>query len=378
MHIAIISTRGIPNNYGGFEEFAQHLGVEFVGRGHKVTVYSPHFHPYGGREYMGIAIRHCYSPEQWMGGAVGSFFYDFSSVRDAVLREQPDIIYVTGYTSIVPSLLWMKLRRGKSPVVVINMDGMEYCRTKYGLLARLYLRWAERMTVRFCPNLIADHLVMRDYFKNKFGREVRLISYGAYPRTAFNEKTVRRYGLKSGQYIMVVCRMEPENNVRMIQEAFVQACRQYPDRMVGKELIFIGDLSNAFANEMMELYMQVPNILFLGSIYSKEDIDALRHYSHLYVHGHTVGGTNPSLLEAMACGCDIVAHDNDFNHGVLGIGGRYFSTVDELAELMATEHEAQERATMRECNLATLSDRYTWKGVADAHEDYFQSLLEQR
>ena len=107
MRIAFISTRGIPNDYGGFEQFAEYISVGLANRGHEVTVYSPHFHPYKENSYKGVRIKHIYSPETWMGSSVGSFFYDFASLRDALKRERFDIIYEAGYTSIVPAYIWL-------------------------------------------------------------------------------------------------------------------------------------------------------------------------------------------------------------------------------------------------------------------------------
>ena len=109
MRIAFISTRGIPNDYGGFEQFAEYISVGLANRGHEVTVYSPHFHPYKENSYKGVRIKHIYSPETWMGSSVGSFFYDFASLRDALKRERFDIIYEAGYTSIVPAYIWFNV-----------------------------------------------------------------------------------------------------------------------------------------------------------------------------------------------------------------------------------------------------------------------------
>lgn len=113
MKIAFISTRGIPNNYGGFEQFAEYISVGLVRRGHEVVVYSPHFHPYREPDYKGVRIKHIYSPEKWMGSSVGSFFYDFLSLRDALKKEKFDIIYEAGYTSIVPAYIWFNVKRIK-------------------------------------------------------------------------------------------------------------------------------------------------------------------------------------------------------------------------------------------------------------------------
>lgn len=116
MKIAFISTRGIPNNYGGFEQFAEYISVGLAKRGHEVTVYSPHFHPYKEDNYKGVRIKHIYSPETWMGSSVGSFFYDFASLKDALKKGDFDIIYEAGYTSIIPAYIWFNVKKRKRPI----------------------------------------------------------------------------------------------------------------------------------------------------------------------------------------------------------------------------------------------------------------------
>lgn len=114
MKIAFVSTRGIPNNYGGFEQFAEYISVGMAQRGHEVVVYSPKFHPYQESTYKGVRIKHIYSPETWMGSSVGSFFYDFASLRDALKKEDFDIIYEAGYTSIIPAYIWFNVKKRKT------------------------------------------------------------------------------------------------------------------------------------------------------------------------------------------------------------------------------------------------------------------------
>lgn len=133
MKIAFISTRGIPNNYGGFEQFAEYLSVGLVKRGHEVTVYSPHYHPYQGKEYNGVRIKQIYSPEKWIGGSIGSFFYDYACLKDALKKEDYDIIYEAGYTSIIPAYIRFNVKNIKRPIFTTNMDGLEYKRTKFSI-----------------------------------------------------------------------------------------------------------------------------------------------------------------------------------------------------------------------------------------------------
>ena len=158
MKIAFVSVRGIPNNYGGFEQFAEYISVGLVKRGHEVTVYSPSYHPYKDDEYKGVKIKHIYSPETWMGGSIGSFFYDFMSLKDALKRENFDIIYEAGYTSIIPAFIWFDVKNVTKSIVVTNMDGLEYKRTKFNKWVRKFVFWEERMAVKHSHYLIADKI----------------------------------------------------------------------------------------------------------------------------------------------------------------------------------------------------------------------------
>ena len=141
MKIAFVSVRGIPNNYGGFEQFAEYISVGLAKRGHDVTVYSPHYHPYQEKEYKGVKIKHMYSPEPWMGGSVGSFFYDFKCLKDALKNEHFDIIYEAGYTSIIPAYIWFDVKSLKDVIVTTNMDGLENKRSKFNGMTRKFLDW---------------------------------------------------------------------------------------------------------------------------------------------------------------------------------------------------------------------------------------------
>ena len=166
MKIAFISTRGIPNNYGGFEQFAEYISVGLAKRGHEVTVYSPQFHPYKENMYKGVRIKHIYSPETWMGSSVGSFFYDFASLKDALKNEDFDIIYEAGYTSIIPAYIWFNVKKRKRPIFTTNMDGLENKRSKFSPMVRRFLDWEEKMAVKYSHYLIADNMGIHDYYSS--------------------------------------------------------------------------------------------------------------------------------------------------------------------------------------------------------------------
>lgn len=375
MKIAFISTRGIPNNYGGFEQFAEYISVGLVRRGHEVVVYSPHFHPYREPDYKGVRIKHIYSPEKWMGSSVGSFFYDFLSLRDALKKEKFDIIYEAGYTSIVPAYIWFNVKRIKYPLFTTNMDGLEYKRTKFNKWVQKFVFWEERMAVKHSHYLIADNMGIRDYYKEKYGKESKFLAYGADVHEDYDVDVLKEYGLEAGGYFIVVARLEPENNLFMAIEGYL-ASNQYGKR----PLVVVGKTNTPYGKYLVERYGRDCNIRFVGGIYDFRKLNSIRHYSYAYFHGHSVGGTNPSLLEAMASGCFILAHDNIFNRAVLGENALYYGSTDAVTEMLDGIDQAvsAHKKEYTERNLEVIRRDYSWEKLVDEHEEYFKWMLSQR
>lgn len=375
MKIAFISTRGIPNNYGGFEQFAEYISVGLVRRGHEVVVYSPHFHPYRESDYKGVRIKHIYSPEKWMGSSVGSFFYDFLSLRDALKKEKFDIIYEAGYTSIVPAYIWFNVKRIEYPLFTTNMDGLEYKRTKFNKWVQKFVFWEERMAVKHSHYLIADNMGIHDYYKEKYGKESKFLAYGADVHEDYDADVLKEFGLEAGGYFIVVARLEPENNLFMAIEGYL-ASNQYGKR----PLVVVGKTNTPYGKHLVERYGRDYNIRFVGGIYDFRKLNSIRHYSYAYFHGHSVGGTNPSLLEAMASGCFILAHDNIFNRAVLGENALYYGSTDAATEMLDGIDQAvsAHKKEYTERNLEVIRRDYSWEKLVDEHEEYFKWMLSQR
>lgn len=375
MKIAFISTRGIPNNYGGFEQFAEYISVGLVARGHEVVVYSPHFHPYKKSFYKGVRIKHIYSPETWMGSSVGSFFYDFSSLKDALKHENFDIIYEAGYTSIVPAYIWFNVKKIKYPIFTTNMDGLEYKRTKFNKWVQKFVFWEERMAVKHSHYLIADNMGIQDYYKEKYGKESKFLAYGADIHDNYQSDYLKEYGLTINEYFLLIARLEPENNIVMAIEGYLDSKEN------GKRpLIIVGKTNTPHGKELIAKYGNEKSIRFVGGIYDFDKINSIRHFSYAYFHGHSVGGTNPSLLEAMASDCFILANDNIFNKAVLKNNAIYYQSADNVTTLLnqidklANSHKSE----FIKNNLEVIRTEYSWEKLVDEHEKYFHWLLEQK
>lgn len=375
MKIAFVSTRGIPNNYGGFEQFAEYISVGMAQRGHEVLVYSPKFHPYQESTYKGVRIKHIYSPETWMGSSVGSFFYDFASLRDALKKEDFDIIYEAGYTSIIPAYIWFNVKKRKRPIFTTNMDGLENKRSKFSPMVRRFLDWEEKMAVKYSHYLIADNMGIHDYYKEKYGKESKFLAYGADIHDDFKAEYLEEFGLKSEEYYILIARLEPENNIVMAIEGYLHSKENGR-----RPLIVVGKTNTPHGKELVEKYGNERNVEFVGGIYDFKKLDSVRHFSKAYFHGHSVGGTNPSLLEAMAAGCFIFAHDNIFNRAVLKENAFYYPSADKVTEYLNRIDTIAEGSKIQYTarNIEVIRNEYSWESLIDKHEKYFYWLLSQK
>lgn len=374
MKIAFVSVRGIPNNYGGFEQFAEYISVGLAKRGHDVTVYSPSYHPYKGDEYKGVHIKHIYSPETWMGSSVGSFFYDFSSLKDALKNEHFDIIYEAGYTSIIPAFIWFNVKEVKDPIVVTNLDGLEYKRTKFNKWVQKFIHWEEKEAVKHSQYLIADNMGIHDYYKSEYGKESKFLAYGADIHTDFNADYLEEFDLKPEEYYILVARLEPENNIVMAIEGYLHSKENGR-----RPLVIVGKTNTPHGKELTAKYGNEKGIMFVGGIYDFKKLDSVRHFSKAYFHGHSVGGTNPSLLEAMASGCFVLAHDNIFNRAVLHGNSLYYGSADKVTNLLNDIDGicGKYKKAYTDANIEVIRNEYSWEHLVDLHEEYFKSLLEK-
>ena len=344
MKIGIMGTRGIPNNYGGFEQFAQTISLGLFRQGHEVYVYNSSHHPYKGKDWNGVQIIHCKDWEQKLG-TFGQFFYDLNCIRDARKRNF-DVLFHFGYSS--DSFWWR--RWPKKTVNIVNMDGLEWKRTKYNWLTRKFLKWAESLAAKKADVLVADSLAIQQHILDKYNKTSNFIPYGAVIFANPHAGGLSKFQLMPNKYFLVIARMEPENNIEMILEGFTASNQSCP-------LLIIGNTSNRFGKYISSRYQQ-SNIIFAGAVYDNELLNNLRYYSQIYFHGHSVGGTNPSLLEAMACGCTIAAHDNIFNKAVLEKEGYYFSSAADVTAIINKPNEPDRAEQFRSLNKEKIRSIY--------------------
>jgi len=364
MKIAILGTRGIPNNYGGFEQCAEYLSVGLVIKGHDVTIYSPHFHPYKENVYKGVNIIRKLSPETLLGNSASNFIYDYLCFKDAVKKDF-DIILELG---LITSSLSIIFCRHQGKIVATNLDGLEWKREKWNKLVQKLTKKLEKYGVKNSDYLIADNIGIQEYIKKEYNLESEFIAYGAVDILPPDDTCLKNYGIANSDYFLSIARLEPENNLEMMFDAYILSNSKIPYYVVGNHPTPYGDfLKDKYRNK---------GIIFLGSIFNKIDLDNLRYYSKLYIHGHSVGGTNPSLLEAMAAKALILAHNNKFNRSVLEENAFYFSSACELSGLFVKDLGPSKKALISN-NLAKIDKVYRWQNVIDHYESYFMRILRE-
>ena len=361
MKIGIIGTRGIPNYYGGFEECAQQLSVRLAARGHEVLVYNSHQHPFQQKTYEGVQVIHKYDPEHRIG-TFGQFIYDLNCILDARWRNF-DVILMMGYTS---SSVWQRFLPDKAAILT-NMDGLEWKRSKYSSKVQLFLKRAEKWAAKGSDILIADALEIQKYLYSKYGIQAIYISYGAEKLRDPDPAILEKYGVEAGNYNLVIARLEPENNLEIILAGIQKSTSPKLTLIIGNHDTTYGEfLKNNFRDS---------RIRFIKGTYDKEALQNLRYFSNIYFHGHSVGGTNPSLLEAMASSCMICAHDNPYNREVLNEDATYFLDVNDVTNAIDLLERNDTQKLKIKNNLIKLKTHYNWDLVTEQYEVVMQQAL---
>jgi len=361
MKIAILGTRGVPNYYGGFEQFAEFFSVYLVEKGHEVYVYNSHNHPHQEKIFKGVHIIHKNDPEHKMG-TFGQFIYDYNCIIDSRQRNF-DIILQLGYTS---NSIWFFLLP-KKPVIITNMDGIEWKRSKYSKPVQQFLKFAERLAAVSSDFLVSDSLGIKKFLKDRYNKESTYIAYGAHPFDKPEKSVLGEYSVTPEKYNMIMARFEPENNLDMVLEGVALQSNPLP-------ILVVGNHNTKYGAYLKDKFKNVPQIRFMGGIYNLEHLNNLRYFCNIYFHGHSVGGTNPSLLEAMASKAFIAAHNNDFNKGVLNGNAVYFSNSAEVKTILETVRK-QDNLVFVQNNFEAIIKDFNWNKINGEYLQLFEQCL---
>lgn len=366
MKIAITGTRGIPNRYGGFEQLAEHLSVGLANRGYEVVVYNPHYHPYLPDQYQGVRIVKKWLPEKFLGSAA-HYPYDLACIRHSI-RCKADIILECGYASASPFYPRLDFRESR---IITHMDGMEWKRPKWSSLARAIILRSEKTAVHHSHAIVCDHRNIASYLEQKYSRASTVISYGVAAEMKYDGSIPDRYGLKPGNYWLLIARLEPENNIRMILEGWASADTGLP-------IVIVGDHRRGFGKKVYRHHSRNAGVIFLGGIFDRSVLNSLRHHARSVFHGHSVGGTNPSLLEAMACETPIITHDNPYNRRVLQQNGLYYGSAEEIRRILMGLNPSDDHVKqMIRNNLEKIRTQHSWEEVTEQYLDLFEKVLQQ-
>lgn len=360
--IAIIGTVGLPANYGGFETLTEHL-VECLGSTYDMTVYcsgKKYQQSKRAKTFKGAKLK--YLPFDANG--IQSIIYDSLSILHAVLYA--DVLLILG---VAGAWLLPFVRLFTKKKIIISIDGIEWKRGKWNILAKWYLFWAENLAVKYSHIDISDNEAIQDYTAARYGTLSRIIEYGSdhVLKVKKTPEAEIKYPFLNHFYAFKVCRIEPENNVHIILEAFAQ--------LKNIHLVVVGNWNKStYGLDLKEQYQDYANITILDPIYEQEKLDILRSNASLYIHGHSAGGTNPSLVEAMYLELPIIAFEVAYNKVTTENKALYFKDIEDL------------KYKIKNISMSTLKNmayqmyqiaekRYKWSLIAQKYSFLIQEVL---
>jgi glycosyltransferase involved in cell wall biosynthesis len=355
--IAIIGTNGLPGRYGGWDQLLNHLTSSLSDK-YEIIVYTSSYNAVKGlKEYNGAKL----TIIPLKANGFQSVLYDGVSMLDACLKY--DILLVLGTSGCV----FLPLTKVFNKKIILNPDGAEWKRGKWNYLVKSFLKLSEKLGVILSDIVVADNIVIQDYIKEKYSKNSVLIEYGGdhVINESLSLETAQKYDIERKKYAFKVCRIEPENNIDLILEAFKDA---------KLKLILIGNWAfSKYGVDLKDKYKSFDNLVLLDPIYDQRTLDELRSNCGVYVHGHSVGGTNPSLVEAMNLGLCCAVFDVNYNRETTENAALYFSNIQELKNLTSDFLNNKINSELIGSNLKSIANkRYTWESIINKYEQLFK------
>lgn len=371
MRIALIGTRGVPARYGGFETAVEEVGRRLVATGHEVVVYCRRGPRVSAGElpatYLGMELVHLPAVKHKILETLSHTALSVLHVaRECLAGRRPDaaIVFNSANAPLLPVL------RTLGVPVATHVDGLEWKRAKWSGLGKKYYRVAESLAVRWSDDLISDARGIEEYYREEFRADSRYIAYGAPQLTGLGSDKLSAFGLSSRGYHLVVARFEPENHVRLVVEGYTRSGSDLPLVVVGSS-----PYGAEYTAGIEALAARDSRVRLVGAVWDQDLLDQLYANCLTYLHGHSVGGTNPSLLRAMGAGSATLAFDVVFNREVLGSAGRYFTGPDGVAALLDAAESDVIGTLARGADTAARARRYDWDGVAEEYAELAQALV---
>jgi len=354
--LRILGTRGVPAAHGGFETFAEHLALYLVKQGWRVVVYCQEDGAGSVFEDEWQGVERVHIPVK-QAGPQGTIIFDWNATTHAA--KFGDLCLTLGYNTAV----FCGLLRLKGVPNLINMDGIEWSRAKWGVAAKTWF-WLNDWAGCWLGNhLVADHPQIKVHLQTRVaGSKITTIPYGADAVTTAPIEPVLRLGLEPGRFLTVIARAEPENSILEVVQGFSSKRRDY-------KLVVLGNYQESNTYHQAIKSVASAEVIFVGAIYDKAVVQALRFHSAAYVHGHQVGGTNPSLVEALGAGNAVIAHNNRFNRWVAGEGAVYFDGAVAFSECMddlLTNSDKLQALSIQ--SRKRFQEAFTWSDVLKQYE----------
>jgi glycosyltransferase involved in cell wall biosynthesis len=350
----MVGTRGVPARYGGFETAVEEVGRRLAHAGHRVVVYCRTGADDGPRpaEHLGMELVHLPAARK---RSLETLSHTALSVAHLV-RHRTDVAFVFNAAN---SPLLPVIRGARIPVAT-HVDGLEWKRAKWGPTGQRYYRTAEALSVRWSDALIADAAGIADYYTREFGAPTTLLTYGA-PLIAPGSDRLAELDLEPGGYHLVVARFEPENHVDVIVDGYRRSA-------AGKPLVVVGSAPYSDEYTAQVHALADDRVRFLGGVWDQVQLDQLYASAYTYLHGHSVGGTNPSLLRAIGAGAPVIAFDVDFNREVLVDSGRFFADAADVAARVEEAEADPAAVAAAGARARELAAHYDWDEVAAGYE----------
>lgn len=370
MKIGMVGFRGIPHSYGGNEEFILHLGPRLAAAGHEVIVYcrsglfkdrAPYYE--GVRRVFLPTVEH---------KSVGQFLHAGLAMI-AALNDGVDLVFIQTLPSAPHSVIPWIFRKP----IVVNVDGLEWLRDKWGPIGKRYYRLARDIALRTADELVNDSEVLRQYYLQHYNHDSIFVPYGADFEVSKTPELLDRWDLQGGQYYLVISRLVPENNIDLIVRAYKRLNSSKPLVIAGS-----ANFGSPWVTELLATETEM--VRFIGHITDRRELIELQCNCFAYIHGHSIGGTNPSLVRALGCGNCVVAFASPYNLEVLksNDGSMFGETFKDEGELVCTlsRLEANQGLVARHRTRARdrVSQAYAWDHIAGEYDRLFRRVVERR
>jgi glycosyltransferase involved in cell wall biosynthesis len=358
MHLAIVGIRGVPNNYGGFETLTECL-IEYLASEMDITVYCSSVDMDSDlATYKGAHLNYIHITSHGASGII----YDSVSLLKAVNKFDKVLFLGFGAGFVVPFL-----KSNQKQKLILNIGGLDWKRNKWSPFAQKVIKKAEQFLVRSCKKIIADNAGIQEYIKNVYHKDSTLIAYGgdqAIHRAATDE-AIKDYPFLQYSYAFTVTRIQSDNNIEMILESFLN--------QNALPLVIVGNWDNSdYGRQLKQRFHGKKNLILLDAIYDRKKLDILRSNCAIYIHGHSAGGTNPSLTEAMYLGLPVFAFASGYNEHTTNNKAIYFKNGKELVSLIINCQSyplKQIGAELKEFAKV----HYVWKNIADQYKQVILS-----